>query len=392
MNRKQLLILIVVVAIVGGAGLALWKKDQGEWNKSPRKQERLLPGFPVNDVAQVQIKSATAEVNLVKKADRWLVQERFGFPANFGEISEFLRKLWEMKPGDSVEVGQSQLGRLELLDPAKGSNSATKVEFKDKNGKVVSLLLLGKKHMKSSPSPSPMGGGDWPDGRYLMVSNDLQSVCLVKETFSNVEPKPETWLDKEFIKVEKIKTISLVSTNATNSWKLSRETEAGEWKLAGTTTNEPLDSVKASAAGTAMMSPSFADVVSRDEKPEATGLDHPTVVTLETFDNFVYTLRFGKTTADGNNYYMDFNVQLNYPNQRIAGKDEKPEDKEKLDKEFKAELKKLGEKRDKEKALEKWAYQVGKWSVEPLVKARHELLAAKKEEAKPDAQPEPAKP
>jgi hypothetical protein len=237
-----------------------------------------------------------------------------------------------------------------------------------------------------------MGGGDWPDGRYLMVSNDLQSVCLVKETFSNVEPKPETWLDKEFIKVEKIKTISLVSTNATNSWKLSRETEVGEWKLAGATTNEPLDTVKASAAGTAMMSPSFADVVNHEAKGEETGLDHPTIVTLETFDNFVYTLRFGKTTADGNNYFMDFTVQLNYPNQRTPGKDEKPEDKEKLDKEFKAELKKLGEKRDKEKALEKWAYQVGKWSVEPLLKPRHELLAAKKEEAKPDAQPEPEKP
>lgn len=384
MNRKQLITIVLVGAILGVAGLLLWKKDQDKWKQSTRTRELLLPGFPVNDVAQIHVKSSAGELTLAKKEERWVVQERANFPANFNDISDLLRKLGELKPGDPVEVGQSQLGRLELLEPGKGTNTATKAEFKDKGGKTVATLLLGKKQMKKSPGGSPFGGGDWPDGRYLMVGGDLQSICLVKETFNNLEPKADGWLDKDFFKIEKVKAISVVSTNATNSWKMTRETETAEWKLADPGKDEALDNVKASSAGSAMMNPSFNDVTLKDAKPEETGLDKPTVATIETFDGFTYTLEFGKPTADGNSYHLRFAVAFAYPNQRTPGKDEKPEDKEKLDKEFKENLKKLGEKSEKEKRFEKWDYQVSKWSVESLLKPRHEMLAAKKEEPKPD--------
>ncbi len=388
MNRKQLILIVLAGVIIGAASLLLWKKDQSGWKQATRPRELLLPGFPVNDIAQIQIKSAAGELNLAKKEERWAVLERANFPANFNDISDLLRKLVEMKPGDPVEIGASQLGRLELLEPGKGTNTGTKVEFKDKTGKTAVTLLLGKKQMKKSPGGSPFGGGDFPDGRYLMLGSDLQSVCLLKETFSNVEPKAESWLDKEFFKIEKIKSISLVFTNATNSWRMSRETETGEWKLAEPGKDETLDNVKASSAGSAMMNPSFNDVTLKDAKPEETGLDHPTTATLETFDGFTYTLNFGKPTADGNSYHLRFELAFNYPNQRTPGKDEKPEDKEKLDKEFKENLKKLGEKFAKEKKFEKWDYQVSKWSVESLLNPRQEMLAAKKEEPKPEEKKE----
>ena len=35
-----------------------------------------------------------------------------------------------------------------------------------------------------------------------MIGNDLQSVALVSEAFNNVEVKAESWLNKDFIKVE----------------------------------------------------------------------------------------------------------------------------------------------------------------------------------------------
>jgi len=49
-----------------------------------------------------------------------------------------------------------------------------------------------------------------------------QTVAVVSEPFSSVEPKPEEWLNKDFFKVEKLKSISVTTTNATNNWKLSR--------------------------------------------------------------------------------------------------------------------------------------------------------------------------
>ena len=57
--------------------------------------------------------------------------------------------------------------------------------------------------------------------RFLTVSDPLNSV----------DPKPAGWLDKDFFKVEKPKSISFVSTNAADSWSLTRESESGPWVL-----------------------------------------------------------------------------------------------------------------------------------------------------------------
>lgn len=378
MNRKQLIILVVAGLILGVAGWVLHNSQQNQWKASTRNRETYLPNFPVNDITEIRIRAGTNEMVLSKAEDRWVVRQRANYPASFSEISEFLRKLADLKPGDPIEVNQNQLGRFELLDPEKGTNSATRVEFKGKDGKVLATLLLGKKYMRKNPSAGPMGGGDWPEGRYLMIAGDLGSVCLVKEVFSNIEPKPESWLDREFFKVEKVRAISFISTNATNSWRISRENEAGEWKMSNLATNESLDTVKASSAASSMGFPSFSDVLEKGAKPEETGLNNPSTVTMETFDGFTYTLKFGKPSADGNNYPMSFAVTFQpVQKERTPGKDEKPEDKERLDKEFKDNLKKLQDKFEKEKQFEKWDYLISKWSVEPLIKPRHEMLVIK---------------
>ncbi|WCJ58528.1 DUF4340 domain-containing protein [Fontisphaera persica] len=382
MNRKQLVFLVVAGLILGIAGWALYRSNQNQWKASTRTREAYLPNFPVNDVAEIRIRAGTNELVLAKAEGRWVVRQRANFPASFSEISDFLRKLADLKPGDPIEVGQSQLGRFELLDPEKGTNAATRVEFKNKDGKVLATVLLGKKYMRKSPAAGPMGGGEWPEGRYLMIAGDLGSVCLVKEVFSNVEPKPESWLDREFFKIEKVKAISFVSTNATNSWKIMRDNETAEWKMSNLSTNENLDTVKASSAASAMAFPSFSDVLEKGAKLEETGLKEPSTAILETFDGFTYTLKFGKPSADGNNYPMSFAVAFQpAQKERVPGKDEKPEDKERLDKEFKDNLKKLQDKYEKEKQFEKWDYLISKWSVEPLLKPRHEMLVVKAPEA-----------
>ncbi|MEI7729000.1 MAG: DUF4340 domain-containing protein [Verrucomicrobiota bacterium] len=385
MNKKQLLLIILAGAILGAAGLVMYKKEQNSWNQTARPREKLITDFPLNDVAKITVKGGSGELNLVKQDDLWCVQEREGFAANYSDIKEFLQKMWELKGGQPVEVSQSQLSRLELLPPGKGASAGTQVEFKDKSGKLLHTLLLGKKHMKKSPGGmGGMGGGEWPDGRYVMVNGETASVSLLTEAFSNLEPKPEQWLSKDLIKVEKVKAITLVSTNATNSWKVTRETEAGEWKLADAGKDEQIDSVKVSSASTALSSASLTDVVAATTKAETTGLDKPTVITLETFDGFTYVLKFGNKTSDDNGYYTSFTVAANLPKERTPGKDEKKEDKDRLDKEFKDNLKKSEEKLQKEKSLEKWNYVVAKWTVESLFKPRPEMLAPKKEEPKPE--------
>lgn len=382
MNRKQLTILIVLVALVGGTGWVFLKRQHNSYMPTSLKMGRkLFPKLPMNDVARIQVKDSSSELNLVKKEDLWRVQERGDYPANFSQISGLLVKAADLKIGQSEEVGASQFARLELLDPAKGKDSGTLLELKDAGGKTIQSAILGKKQIKKSDRPSQFGEEGFPVGRYVLLPTDDKNVFLVSDALSEIEAKPENWLNKDFFKIEKAKSISLVSTNATNSWILSRTNESGSWMLAETAAGEDLDANKVSGVANSLASPSFVDVVVK-ATPEQTGLDKATVATLETFDGFTYTLNIGKTGEE--NYHLTMKVSANFPKERVAGVDEKAEDKAKLDKEFADKHKALEEKLKQEKAFEQWTYLVAKWTIDPLLRDRAQLMADKKEEPKAD--------
>ena len=384
MNRKQFVILLVLGAIIGALGFLVSRRNAASYQSSGEAGagKKLLPDFPFNDVARIDIRQGTNELTLARQDDQWTVRERYGYPANFQEIGDLLRKMWELKIVQTEQIGPSQFARLELTEPDKGTNSGTLVEFKEKSDKTLQAVLLGKKHTRKSGNASPMGGSDsFPDGRYVLVLNGPKDVAVVSDALSEVETKPDRWLNKDFFKVEKLKAISLTHTNATNSWKLTRETENGVLTLADAKPGEQLDTGKSSPAGNALSNPNFTDVVSPQAKPEETGMYNPVVARLETFDGFSYTVKIGTKTNE-ENYYVNTSVSADLPKERTPGKDEKPEDKEKLDKEFKEKMSKLDEKLKQEKPFEKWTYLVSKWTVDPLLKERKDLLSEKKEEPK----------
>jgi hypothetical protein len=383
MNRKQLVILLVLVVLVGGAGLMLLRNQNKSWQgANPSLGKKLLGEFPVNDVAHITVKQGTNELNLAK-TDNWRVRERNNYPANYSEISDFLIKVRDLKSVQNEKVGPSQLARL-WLTPGPGTNAATVVDLKDQKDKSIKTLLLGKKHMKKSDRPSPygeMGEEGWPDGRYVKLG-DSDNATLISDALANIEPKPEQWLNKDFFKIEKVRLVAVTFPAATNSWKLTRDTETAEWKLAEAKPTEQLDNSKASGVANPLASPSFADVAV-SVTPE--GLDKPTVATVDTFDGFTYTLKVGQKTND--NYPLALAVAAQLPKERTAGKDEKPEDKAKLDKEFKEKQKKLEEKLAQEKTFEKWVYLVSSFTVDPLLKERSQLMVEKKEEPKKEEKP-----
>ena len=408
MNRKQLLILLGLVVVLGIVGLALHKRNQTSWQGSGRQgaASKLLGELPVNDIASIVIKGGTNELDLVRQDNLWRVKQRNDYPANFTEISSFLLKAADLKAIQTEEIGPSQLGRYKLLPPGLATNTAVLLELRDQGGKVIKSLLLGKTHMrKSEAQPSPMGemGGNegFPDGRYVMVGTGAKTLAVVSDPLSNVEAKPDAWLNKDFFKVEKIRSLAVAYPAATNSWKVTRDTEtATDWKLADAKPEEKLDSSKTSGFSYALGSPSFTDVLPADTKPEQVGLDKPTVVTIDTFDNFTYTLKLGQKTND--NLPMVVTVAAQIPKERTPGKDEKPEDKAKLDKEFKDKQKKFEDKLSQEQSYGKWTYLVSNWTVDSLLKERNQLMAEKKDDktasteldkkeelAVPAAQPKP---
>jgi hypothetical protein len=379
MNLKQLGILIAVVLIIGGAGLALHNKQKSSWAGGGADVGKKLLGdkFPFNDVAHISIKHGTNELNLVKKDDLWRVRERANYPANFSQISEFLLKARDLKIVQTEEIGPSQLARMELA-PGQGSNSAVVVELNDSAEKPISTLLLGKKHMKKSSKPSPMEGEDGiPDGRYVAVGTNTHEVALISDPLEVADANPDQWLNKDFIRVEKPKSIEVDFPVATNSWHLTRETETGDWKLANTNAGEELDSSKVTGVTSPFSSATFTSVLP-GAKLDESGTNKPTVAKIETFDGFNYTVHVGAKTND--DYFVTISVTAKPAAERVAGKDEKPEDKARLDKEFKDAQQKSADKLKQEQSYEQWTYLVPSWTVDPILKERSQLMAEKKTE------------
>ena len=379
MNSKQLTFLLVIGIALGGLGWLAYQKQRSPYTESSaRLGEKVLPGFPLNDVTQITIRQAKGTLTLARPDDIWVVKDRGNHPANFSNIKDLLVKLADLKVAKPVKVGASRLPQLELVAPDQGPG--TLLEFADKSGKPLASVLLGARSMREGGGEmAAFGGGSFPNGRYVMVGTDLKTVALVTEPFSSAEPQAADWLNKDWFKVEKLKSISVVTTNATNNFKLTRETEAGEWKLADLKPGEQLDAGKSGGVTSAFSSPSFNDIATTN----ATGLDKPVIATLETFDGLTYTAKVGAAIGDENHFFQ-FTVTGNFPKERTPGPDEKPEDKAKLDADFKANLVKLEERLKADKAFEKWTYLVAKWTVDPFLKERKDLLADKKEAPKPD--------
>src|SRR5437879_2184934 len=213
-NRKQLTVLLVLVLVLGGAGLLIRNKENAALKSGdPVIGKKLLGEFPVNDVAHIAIKQDTNELNLVKKDDLWRVRERSEYPANYTEISDFLLKARDLKIVQHERVGPTQLPRLSLV-AGRGTDPALTVDLIRQPGKASG------------------------------VANPLSS-------------------------------------------------------------------------------PGFVDVLP-SAKPEALGLDKPTVVTVGTFDNFTYTLKVGQKTND--DFPLAMTVSAQFQKERTPGKDEKPED------------------------------------------------------------------
>jgi hypothetical protein len=386
MKAKQLAIVLVLLVAVGGFALVLHRQNAASWSNTATSSSGKVLEFPLNEVSHLTIKGSGAELNLVKKDDLWAVRERADYPANFEMIGGLIRKIWELRPVQDVKIGPSQFARLQLVEPSSDGNSGTLVDLKDARDKRLALLLLGKKHLRDSRQPFGRGEGI-PVGRYVMANNDSKRVFLISETFDEVDPKPERWLSRDFIQIEKPKSIAVAGATAEMNWKLARDNPSAPWKLLDAKPGEELDNAKASAVENNFANPTFTDVLDPDAKLAETSLDKPSTAIFETFDDFVYELKIGKLM--GENYPVLVSVTAKLPKERTPGKDEKPEDKARLDQEFQARQKQLTDKLAKEQKLQKRPYLISRTSVDQLLKDRSALMAEKKPSPSPTAATSP---
>ena len=381
MKKGQLFILLVLCVVVGSLGWFVKKSSRQSWEQQDSAiGELLFPEFPLNDITKLLITSKENSVELVKDSDAWVVKTAHSYYADFSKIADLLKDVADLKILQKIEIGPDDLGRLELNEPDKESETGTRVEFFSNKGSSLGKILLGKQHMRKASGNAGQfgGGGEWPDGRYILQPTTT-IVALVSETFSSVVTDSDSWLDKTFIKIEKIKKAT-TKEGGNIIWSIHRENEGSPLVLSGDIDEGyEVDTSKLNAIDSSLRYANFNTIASSESPEEELGFAEGRTYVAETFDGFTYTIDIGKK-GDDDNYPIKVLIQYAEPEAPASSEDETEEQKAKKEEEFREKIAQNREKFETEsKRYSDWVYMVSSYTVDNLLLDRSELIKKKEE-------------
>ena len=354
MNARVAAILLVLLVALGGAAL-LYKKQEKDRRPSNAASlgQVLFKDLKAADIASIRIAEGRNVLTLERKDERWTIAERGGFPADFSRVREFVLKAIELKAGQSEPIGEKDRARLNLDD------SGTQVEFRGAGGKPLGALIVGKKYFKREVDNPEKAIGD---GRFVLQSTDPKTVYIVADPLIQATAKTAEWIDRASFQVEKVKTLDVKFPESGGSYRIERNADNADWKLAGLKPGEKLDISRANAASYSLSLLELADVLPKDSKD--TGLDKPIEITAVTLDGLTYNIKVGK--LQGDNYFTAFTSSGTI----------KPDPKD-------AErTRKLTERQPREKLLQNYVLLIPKGRLEDTLKKRAEFLEKKDQKKK----------
>jgi hypothetical protein len=350
--RVAAILLVLLVALGGGALVYQNQEKNRRPSNAASLGQVLFKDLKAADIASIRIAEAKNVLTLERKDERWTLAERGGFPADFARVREFVLKAIELKAGQSEPIGEKDRARLNLDD------SGTQIDFRGAGGKALGTLIIGKKYFKREVENPAKAIGD---GRFVLQPADPKTVYLVADPLIQATAKTSEWIDRAAFQAEKVKTLEVKFPDG-GGYRIERNADNADWKLAGLKPGEKLDVSRANAASYSLSLLDLADVLPKGT--EDTGLDKPIEITAVTLDGLTYGIKVGK--LQGDNYFTTF----------ASSGTIKPDAKD-------AErTKKLEERQPREKMLQSYVLLIPKGRLEDTLKKRPEFLEKKQEKKK----------
>lgn len=372
MKTKTLVILLIILGLVAGAGsLVIHLKSQSR-SGSPL-DKLLLEKLPANEISSINITGFEKSVLLMKKPDRWVVENRFHYPADFAKIADFVRKLKQAKIGRQFESTQATLKRLSLKNPddkeVGDSEKGTQIQLKDKSGKLLASLLLGK----------PRESGEersFPDGHYVRLDND-PTIYLISTHFSHLKNEPSDWLDKVLLKVDasEVKKISCLSADGkTTNYTFRRAEKGTDLEPTALPANKKMDQSALNRLARSLSSLSIDDVIDPSDDTVFRGLKQFDTLEYHLFNGMIYRVYPGKACSKDGQCYLK--VEVGYQKPAV---EKKPAEEDKASSDEKTSPEKTPEEIDLEakqlnKRLGPWVYVISKWQHDAFVTDLDKLL------------------
>ena len=345
MNARFALILVVLLVILGGGALLYQYQERsqrpGNVGTLGRNLHKDLKAAEVSTIRLVEPKST---LTLQQKDDRWVIGERGDFPADVAKVREFVVQALALKVGQSEPIGEKDRARLNL------DESGTQLEFAGADGKALSRLIVGKKYFKREvDNPDKVRA----DGRFVALPDEPKMVYIVSDPLTQATTKSSEWIDKTSFKVERVKTLEVRYPEGAG-YRIERDGDNADWRLAGAKPDEKLEVTKANAASYSLGLLELADVAPKD-----TPLEEPVSIQASTLDGLTYSIKVGKLQGD--------NYPVSFSSSGTPRKDDKDAER----------LKKVEERLPREKLLSGYVLLIPKSKLEDTLKKRAEMLEKK---------------
>jgi hypothetical protein len=293
MNARVAAILVLLLAVLGGGALVY------QYQESSRRPEsigtlgqNLFKDLKAAEIAQIRIVEPKSTLTVRRKDERWTIAERADFPADVAKVREFVLQALSLKVGQSEPVGEKDRARLNL------DESGTQVEFNSAEGKTLGKLIVGKKYFKREVDNPEKARAD---GRFVALPGAAGTAYLVSDPLEQASTRSADWIDRSSFQVEKVKTLELRYPDG-GGWRIERDADNADWRLAAARPGEKLDVTKANAASYSLSLLELADVAPKDAS--GTGLDQPTLIEATTLDGLAYSIKVGK--LQGDSHYVTF--------------------------------------------------------------------------------------
>ncbi len=324
MNKKTLFILLVVLAVLAGVGRSILMDRSDESASIDAMGTVIFKRLPANEITSISIHRPDDSVMLVKEKGVWVVQNRFGYPADFSKITDLIRKLKQTRVGRSFPASESVLKRLSLISPTdKGApreDNATRIQMKGKDQTVMVDILLGNTRKREEKGV--------PDSQFIMLA-DGTDIYLVDQIFSSFDTAAPSWLQKNPINVTQkhIQKIACVGPDGTVRYSFERA-QGKDLALVSPPTKGTVKQSGLNRLAGALTGLEIEDVADPSSPPESLSNGISPRLDFTLFDGITYHVYPGITCSPGIPCYVRLEVDYKRPTAPTASGGDASKDKE----------------------------------------------------------------
>jgi hypothetical protein len=314
--RNKTLLIVAAVAAVAAAAASVMVTSRASHETPKPSATTVAPLFPglrdgIASVAKIRVKRGVPEAVLAKVNDKWVVESRGNYPADFEQVRKLIGGLAEATIVEPKTSKPEFYERLGLGDFEKAGATGTHVELLDAAGKPVAALIVGNSARDAgdnAPAPKPRF--------YVKKDGDAQTYLAKGEL--SVQADAMAWVNKSIADVDgnKVKSVTVAHTPAGGAPEVIKVGKAAPTDQKFTLENMPAgrqlkDEYKVTSIGQSLSSLIMDDVT------PAAGMDFSkaeALVEARLFDGEVITAKM--VTKDNKKWWA---VEASYEEPPSAG-------------------------------------------------------------------------